>query len=597
MELILGIDLGTTNSVVSVVRDGKVEVLREDGEALLPSVVGRDRDGTLLIGAAARNQWLLAPEQTVRSVKRRMGTDERVRLGDDFFTPQEISAMILRRLKERAERQLGEPVTKAVITVPAYFNENQREATREAGLLAGLEVVRIINEPTAAALSYESQPENGETLLVYDLGGGTFDVSIVQIEQGVVEVLASHGDTELGGDDFDQLLLDHVCDAMEKEHGIDLRATPTTRARVLAAVEDAKKRLSFEPIVRIEEEFIAEKNGVALHLDLELERHDYEALIEPLLAKTLRCVDEALSDSEITADKLDKVVLVGGATRTPMVHRLLKEQLDKPLHCEVDPDLCVATGAAIQGGLIAGVDLGPVLVDITPHTLGVQVLGTMYGLPSDNVFSPIIDRNTPLPASRSELYTTPCDGQKEVEIVVYQGEECDVRHNHLVGEFTLEGLADVERGNRILVRFDLDLDGILKVTAVERATGLEKQLTIDNAIRRFQESEHGDAASRVEAAFGNVPAEGPVAAGPAEVQPAEVLDEELSDAWKATIGAARELIERGERVIHEAHDDDAAEVTQLIEQLRLAIDGRDKPALDKITARLDDLVFYMQDAP
>ncbi len=324
MEPIVGIDLGTTNSEIAIIRDGRAEVISVEGESILPSVVGLDNAGQLLVGAAARNQWVLAPERTIRSIKRKMGEDVKVRLGDRDYAPQEISAIILGRLKECAERHLGHAVRKAVITVPAFFNEVQREATRAAGELAGLEVVRIINEPTAAALTYDPAAAKLERLLVYDLGGGTFDVSIVQVEQGVVEVLASHGDTRLGGDDFDQLLLDYVCDRFADDRGIDLRKSPTAKSRVLAAVEQAKKVLSVEAVAAIEEEFIAEKDGAALHLDQEIERLDYEALIEPLLAKTLSCVDRALTDARLNARQIDKVIMVGGASRTPLVHRLLQ---------------------------------------------------------------------------------------------------------------------------------------------------------------------------------------------------------------------------------------------------------------------------------
>ncbi|MFV1967653.1 MAG: Hsp70 family protein, partial [Pirellulaceae bacterium] len=431
MDTILGIDLGTTNSAVSVIRDGTAHVLEEDGEKVLPSVVGLDAEGKLLVGTPARNQWTLAPDRTVRSIKRKMGSDETIRLADQNYTPQEVSAMILRTLKQRAARQLGGEVKRAVITVPAFFNEQQREATREAGELAGLEVVRIINEPTAASLTYNSSQEGLERLLVYDLGGGTFDVSIVQIEMGVVEVLSSHGDTQLGGDDFDELLLDHVCDQFQEEHGVDLRESLASKSRVLRAVEEAKQRLSFDAFTSLEEEFIADQAGVPLHLKMELQRLDYETLIEPLLSKTLVCVDEALSDAKLTAGQIDRVILVGGASRTPLVHRLLTEQLGQPIHAEIDPDLCVTMGAAIQGGLIAGMDLGPVLVDITPHTLGVQCRGSLHGFDSFYAFAPLINRNTALPASRSEVFGTQTDGQERVIVTVLQGEHEDARHNDM----------------------------------------------------------------------------------------------------------------------------------------------------------------------
>src|SRR6516165_1122892 len=393
-ETIIGIDLGTTNSEVAVIRDGRPVVLpAEDGDPILPSVVGLDPQGNLLVGKPARNQYALAPERTIRSIKRKMGQEMTVRLGDQQYTPQEISAIILRTLKQRAEKVLRAPVSRAVITVPAFFNEGQRAATREAGELAGLEVVRIINEPTAAVLTYDPHPTEMERLLVYDLGGGTFDVSLAQVENGVVEIRASHGDTQLGGDDFDQLLLDFICDAFAEEHGVDLRAAPASKARVLRAGEDAKKRLSFEPVTSVEEEFIAEKDGRPLNLKMEISRHEFEELIHPLLLKTLTCLDQALSDGKVQANQIDKVVLVGGATRTPLVHQLLEERLGRPVHSEIEPDLAVALGAAVQGGLIAGVEVGPILVDITPHTLGIKALGNLHGFMSSHHFSPIIVRN------------------------------------------------------------------------------------------------------------------------------------------------------------------------------------------------------------
>ena len=594
MDTILGIDLGTTNSVVSILRDGKPDVLREDGEAIVSSVVGLDTGGKLLVGAAARNQWVLAPDRTVRSIKRMMGEDTTVRMGDQDYSPQEISAMILRWLKDRAERQLGHPVSKAVITVPAFFKEKEREATREAGELAGLEVERIINEPTAASLNYRPESDAMERLVVYDLGGGTFDVSIVQIEQGVIEVLASHGDTKLGGDDFDQLLLDHVCAAFEKEHGVSLQDSLSTKSRVLRAVESAKIRLSAEPFVTIEEEFITEKNGMPLHLKVEVGRQDYEDLIESLLSKTLVCLDEALSDAKLNAQQIDKVILVGGASRTPMVHRLLEERLGRPIHGEVDPDLCVAMGAALQGGLIQGTDIGSVLVDITPHTLGIEAFGYVSGIPSPTHFSPIIHRNTALPASQTEVYTTHHDGQKVARIAVYQGEHEDLRHDEQIGDFRLEGLAEVQRGNKILVRFDLDLDGILKVRATERETGLEEQVLIDNAISRFREDHHDEAKSRVDAAFGDPSDKEAV---PPTDEPAVGDSEESAVAreLQSAIAEAEEMIARGEQIATHANSEDEDEIRQIIETLRSAITHESLAEIEQSLDKLEDLVFYLQD--
>ena len=589
MDTIIGIDLGTTNSAVSVIRDGLPVMLpATDGQPILPSVVGLDGEGRLLVGQAARNQYVLTPERTVKSVKRQMGQDVKLPLGPQAYTPQEISAMILRTLKEQAERALGHPVRKAVITVPAFFNETQREATRAAGDLADLEVVRIINEPTAAALVYEPRSDRHERLLVYDLGGGTFDVSVVQIEQGVIEVLSSHCDTQLGGDDFDELLLVWVCEDFLDKHGLDLRELPTARSRLLQAVEEAKKRLSVEAYTELAEEFIAEKDGLPLNLKITLERRDYEELIEPLLNKTVKCVDAALHDARLRAEQIDKVILVGGSSRTPLVHRLLLEQLGQPPHFEIDPDLCVAMGAAVQGGLVAGIDVGAVLVDITPHTLGIECVGPLHGVVSPHLFSPIIERNTPLPATRSEIYYTGVDGQEKAQIHVLQGEDEDARHNQSVGKFMLEGLdEDATQGNEVLVRFELNLDGILTVTAVERATSLEKKLTIDNSLTQFRAKNRDEAKTKLASMFGVVEA------AEREIQP---LEQPQDAEVEAAIAEARSLLDKSRKIAAAANDEDADEIREFAGQLEAAIGGGSAEEIREIAAKLEDLVFYLEDA-
>ncbi len=456
-------------------------------------------------------------------------------------------------------------------------------------------------------MTYDPHPRDRERLLVYDLGGGTFDVSVAQVEQGVVEILSSHGDTQLGGDDFDQLLLDLVCNSFNKKYAIDLRQSPPAKARLLHAVEEVKKRLSFEAVAAIEEEFIATKENMPLHLNMEIIRAEYEEMIRPLLMKTLHCLDQGLTDAGLQATEIDKVVLVGGATRTPLIHQLLEERLGRPVHSEIEPDLAVALGAAVQGGLIAGVEVGPILVDITPHTLGIKAIGDLHGFMSSHHFSPIIHRNTPLPASRTEIYSTVCDGQKSAQIRVYQGENEDIRFNTLVGEFLIEGLADVPAGNDILVRLDLDLSGILQVTATERATGLVKRVTIDNATERFRVRRSSAAADRLEAAFETVGdldgeflgLETPVLSlqGPAARHIHEANDQTatMAPSLRYVIETANKLAKKAEHIIPIANDDDASELRSLLGSLRSAIERKSTDEIEGISREIEDLVFYLED--
>jgi molecular chaperone DnaK len=601
MEPIVGIDLGTTNSEAALVRDGQPFVFEEDGDPLLPSFVGLSEDGRLLVGTAAKNQWVLAPERTIKSIKRKMGQDVKVRLGEQDYRPQEISAMILKALRDRVSARLGTPIDKAVITVPAYFNDAQRQATREAGELAGLEVVRILNEPTAASLTYDPDQRELRRLLVYDLGGGTFDVSLVQAQEGVVEVLASHGDTQLGGDDFDELLLNLICDRFQQEHDVDLRANLVSRSRVLRAAEAAKRHLSYHPFARLEEEFIAEKDGQALHLNMELTRDEYETLIQPLLDRTMDCVQRALDDANLIASSIDKVVLVGGSTRTPLIGQLLEERLGQPAHQEVNPDLCVAMGAAIQAAIIAGADVGAVLVDITPHSLGIKCVDSQRGFPFEHHFAPIIHRNTALPASRSEVFYTFHDNQTEVEIDVYQGENADVRRNHRVGRFMVQGLSRVPSGNPIVVQLDLNLDGILKVSARERATGLQKQVVIENALARFEREEIDQARERLEELWALPGGEDGYDEDELTNGVSESVEEELPSLapgpreGQREAVQARALLEKAERLLERTQPEDRVEVERLMTRVRTALTDRQWSQLMAACNELADTLFYLED--
>jgi molecular chaperone DnaK len=579
-ELIVGIDLGTTNSELAVIQGEKIHVVPIHGHPIMPSCVGLDAAGKLIVGQTARNQLIAAPEHTLLSIKRKMGEDVKVALGDRQFSPEEISSFILRELKQEGERELGQPIKKAVITVPAFFNERQRRATQVAGELAGLEVVRIINEPTAAALAYGAGVTEGETMLVYDLGGGTFDVSVVVVEHGVVEVKASHGDVHLGGDDFDELLVEHAIAAFRKQHGADLPRDTKTLRRLKVVMERAKRTLSDEPFVSIREEYI---DGPR-HLEFELLRDDYERLILPLLERTLDCCHRSLSDAKLTPRDIAKVMLVGGATRTPLVHNLLRHRMRLDPRFEIDPDLIVAMGAAVQGGVMAGGKRHSVLVDITPHTWSTTAVSFRRGY-EEVVCVPVIPRNTPLPASKSEMVFTMFDAQKVVKVEAYQGEGDLPGQNTLIGDFLVEGLSDAPADNPIVIHFDLDLNGMLKVTAREKVTGLAKSVTLDT---RGQHVVNLDEARRNIATLVGEPPGAP-GAGPDGGEADAAESPEL-------LNTAKDLRKRGEALLlKNLSPEDAQEVRDLIHRSAVAIKNADWTALVEANDALSDLIFYLED--
>ena len=491
MGKVVGIDLGTTNSLIATLEDGQPWVIPdEDGDLLLPSYVGISDAGQLLVGKSAMRQYAAAPERTVKSIKRHMGTDYRVTLGvgtaspkeKHEYRPQEISAIILKSLKQRAEDVLEEDITQAVITVPAYFTDAQRQATKEAGEIAGLDVLQILNEPTAAALVFEVNSEETETVMVYDLGGGTFDVSIVEITGDVTEVLASHGNNRLGGDDFDRQLERHLADKFVGHYDTELPNDAVTQARLLRAAEQAKIGLSENAFVTVREPFLASKGETALHLETEVAREDFENLITPMLKETLAAIDRALSDADLEATDIDRVILVGGSTRIPLVQRLVENHLAGTPVSSFDPDLCVGLGAAVQAGVLSGEAVDSILVDVTPHSLGIAaVMSTPIG-PVPDMFSTIIPRNSVIPISRSQIYRTAYEQQDTVEIEVYQGENAIARENVPLGSFKVEGLPPKPaHALQIEVHFDFDLNGILTVTATEKGKGQQESLVVNDA--------------------------------------------------------------------------------------------------------------------
>ena len=568
MSKIIGIDLGTTNSAVSVMEGGDAIIIPNiEGNRTTPSVVAFTKDGERLVGETAKRQAITNPERTIQSIKREMGRDYTVEIDGKKYTPQEISAMILQKLKSDAESYLGETITDAVITVPAYFTDAQRQATKDAGRIAGLNVKRIVNEPTAAALAYgEDKSKGSETVMVYDLGGGTFDVSILELSDGVFEVHATRGNNRLGGDDFDQRVIDYIAEEFKKEHGVDLKADKMSLQRLKEAAEKAKKELSSTMSTNINLPFITANQSGPLHLNMDLTRAKFEELISDLVKKTEGPVLDAMKDAGLTKDQIDKVLLVGGSTRVPAVQECIKRLVGKEPQKDINPDECVSLGAAIQGGVLSGDVKDLLLLDVTPLSLGIETMG--------NITTRLIERNTTIPTKKSQIFTTAADNQTSVDIHVLQGERQMAQDNITLGRFQLDGIAPARRGvPQIEVTFDIDANGIVNVTAKDLGTGKEQHITITSSTNMTDEEIDK------------------------KVKEAEMYaqeDQKKKDLIEAK-NNADSMIYQSEQTLKDVEGkisaDDKASIEKAVEELKAVKDGED---LEEIKAKTENLTqaFY-----
>ena len=567
MSKIIGIDLGTTNSCVAVMEGGEpVVIANAEGSRTTPSVVAFAKNGERMVGQVAKRQAIQNPDRTIASIKRQMGTDHKVTVDGKSYTPQEISAMILQKLKADAEAYLGQKVTEAVITVPAYFNDSQRQATKDAGKIAGLDVKRIINEPTAAALAYGVDKEEDQKIMVYDLGGGTFDVSILDIGEGIIEVLATAGDTHLGGDDFDQRIMDYLASEFKKENGIDLTSDKVAMQRLKEAAEKAKIELSGVTTSNINLPYITADATGPKHLDVTLTRAKFNELTADLVEKTMVPVRQAMRDADLSASDISKVLLVGGSSRIPAVQEAVKKITGKDGFKGINPDECVAVGAAIQGGVLGGDVNGMLLLDVTPLSLGIETMG--------GVFTKLIDRNTTIPVTKSQIFSTAADNQTSVEVNVLQGEREFAADNKSLGRFHLDGIAPARRGvPQIEVKFDIDANGIVNVSATDKGTGKEQHITI-TASTNLSEDDINKAVKEAEEYASQDKAR------KEEVDARNTADQVVYQSEKA-------LEELGDKVT----ESEKAPIKAAIEKLRETLKGSDTAAIKADTEALQQ-AFY-----